>query len=249
MIQMSRKICFLTAMSMGFMVFGNGLAVRADEFTGAKHLVSITKGGLLYDKWYEQLGVDAPKKTHPLYPAAGKKKGSTTWRCKECHGWDYKGSHGAYRKGSHFTGITGIRDMTHSSLDEIIAILKDKKHGYGGLIPDDGLRNLAHFVAHGQIDMDKFIDRGSKRALGDPKRGERIFQTTCVRCHGTDGKEINFKTPEKPEYVGTVANANPWETLHKIRNGQPGVQMISMAAFDDQTHADILAYTQTLPTK
>ena len=97
--------------------------------------------------------------------------------------------------------------------------------------------------------MDEYIDRSTKKARGDPKRGERIFQTTCVRCHGADGKEINFKTPPKAEFIGTVANANPWETLHKIRNGQPEVQMISMMAFDVQTHVDILAYTQTLPTE
>ena len=49
--------------------------------------------------------------------------------------------------------------------------------------------------------------------------------------------------------IGTVAKANPWETLHKIRMGQPLVQMISMLAFDVQDHVDILAYAQTLPEK
>ena len=249
MIQMSSKIGFFTAMSVGLMVFCNGPSVRADELTEAQHLVIITKGGLLYDNWSAQLEVDAPKETHPLYPAAGKQKGAGTWRCKECHGWDYKGKDGAYAKGSHFSGITGLRNMTHSPLDKIVEILSDKKHGYDGLIPKDSMLTLAHFVAHGQVDMDEYIERGTKKARGDPKRGERIFQTTCVRCHGVDGKEINFKSPPKAEFIGTVANGNPWETLHKIRNGQPEVQMISMLAFDAQTHVDILAYAQTLPTK
>lgn len=48
----------------------------ADDFAGAQHLVSITKGGLLYDNWYAQLGVDPPENTHPLYPASGKQKGA-----------------------------------------------------------------------------------------------------------------------------------------------------------------------------
>jgi thiosulfate dehydrogenase len=74
-------------------------------------------------------------------------------------------------------------------------------------------------------------------------------QTTCAICHGADGKEINFKDEQKPEFIGTVATENPWETLHKLRMGQPGVPMISMLAFDLQTHVDILAYTQTLPAK
>ena len=249
MIQMGRKIGFFTAMSVGLMVFGNGPPAWADELTEAQHLVTITQGGLLYDNWFAQLGVDAPKKNHPLYPAAGKQKGDSTWRCKECHGWDYKGSNGAYSTGSHFTGITGLRNMTHSPLDKIVEILSDKKHGYDGLIPKDSMLALAHFVAHGQVEMDEFIDRSTKKALGNADRGERIFQTTCVRCHGADGKEINFKSPPEAEFIGTVASGNPWETLHKIRNGQPEVQMMSMLAFDVQTHVDLLAYAQTLPTK
>ena len=222
--------------------------VQADEL-GAKHLVVITRGGTLYDKWYGVLGVKPPKETHAAYSKAGKQKGSSTWRCKECHGWDYKGGAGAYSKGSHYTGITGIRNRAHAPIAPTVAILKDKTHGFGGLISEKDLVALAHFVAHGQIDMDAYIDRATKKARGDPARGERIFQTTCARCHGSDGKLINFKTPKKPEFIGTVASGNPWETLHKLRMGQPGVPMISMLAFDIQDHVDILAYAQTLPKK
>ena len=53
----------------------------------------------------------APEQSHPLYPADGEyaAKPKANWRCKECHGWDYKGRDGAYAKGSHYTGIKGIR--------------------------------------------------------------------------------------------------------------------------------------------
>ena len=224
-------------------------ADRSADLYAASHLVLITQGGLLYDNWYKQLGKSAPKETHPSYPAAGKKKGTSTWRCKECHGWDYKGAMGAYSKGSHYTGISGIRNMTHAPLDRIAAILKDDTHRLGALISDEAMLALSHFVAHGQLDMDEYIDRASKKTTGDAQRGARIYQTTCVRCHGTDGKLINFKTADNPEYIGTVAKANPWEALHKIRMGQPLVQMISMLAFDVQDHVDILAYAQTLPEK
>ena len=69
---------------------------------------AIARGGLLYDKWWAVLELDAPDGTHPAYPAAGKKKGSSTWRCKECHGWDYKGEDGACAKGSHYSVTTGV---------------------------------------------------------------------------------------------------------------------------------------------
>ena len=219
------------------------------ERSAAQHLLVITRGGALYDNWYGELGKEPPKETHPAYPKAGKQKGASTWRCKECHGWDYKGAAGAYGKGSHYSGIVGIRNMTHAPIGTTVAILKNKTHGLGQLIPEKDLEALAHFVAHGQIDMDVYIDRPPKKARGDPARGERIFQTTCARCHGSDGKLVNFGTPKDPEYIGTVASENPWEALHKIRMGQPGVPMISMLAFDIRDHVDTLAYAQTLPQK
>jgi len=224
--------------------------IEAHEgLSAARHAVEITRGGVLYDNWYTALGKEPPKETHPAYPKAGKQKGASTWRCKECHGWDYKGASGAYGKGGRYTGIRGIRNLTYASESAIVAILKDKTHGFGELIPAKDLESLAHFVAHGQIDMDMYIDRPTKKVKGDAARGEQVYQTICSYCHGSDGKSINFRTPENPEYIGTVANENPWETLHKIRMGQPGVPMISMLAFDVQTHVDILAYARTLPQK
>jgi len=219
------------------------------EHSAAQHLLLITRGGVLYDRWYGVLGTEAPKETHPAYPKAAKQKGESTWRCKECHGWDYKGAAGAYGKGGRYTGIRGIRNMTHAPISATVAILKDKSHGFGKLIPEKDLEALAHFVAHGQIDMDDYIDRATKKVRGDPAKGERIFQTTCAVCHGSDGKQINFATPPATEYIGTVANENPWETLHKLRMGQPGVPMISMLAFGVQDHVNILTYAQTLPQK
>ena len=60
---------------------------------------------------------------------------------------------------------------------------------------------------------------------------------------------MNFKTEENPEYVGTVASGNPWEALHKIRFGQPGVGMVALTVLDLRDLVDILAYAQTLPAE
>jgi thiosulfate dehydrogenase len=68
----------------------------------------VAKGALLYDNWPLEALVLIGK-THPSYPAEGKVKGDSTWRCKECHGWDYKGKAGAYSSGKHYTGIKGAR--------------------------------------------------------------------------------------------------------------------------------------------
>jgi thiosulfate dehydrogenase len=239
---MKNVISILVAVSM--LVFSQ-VTFAAEEVS------SIARGGKIYDKWYKVVGADTPTKSHPAYPSDKKyaSKPGSNWRCKECHGWDYKGARGAYAKGSHYSGVMGIRNMTHASIDAVVAILKGETHGFDGLIPDEDLTALGHFVSHGQLDMDEYIDHATKKAKGDAAHGERIFQTTCARCHGADGKLLNFKDADNPEYIGTVATANPWETLHKIRMGQPAVPMISMLAFDVQDHVDILAYAQTLPAK
>lgn len=211
---------------------------------------AIFSGGRMYDKWWEALGTDAPKETHPAYPAAGKQKGASTWRCKECHGWDYMGAAGAYGKGSHFTGIKGVAGMNGADPGKIAALLRAKPHGYTAKqIPDEALQRLALFVSKGLLDPNPYIDRPTKKAKGNVQIGQKLYQAICAACHGFDGKAINFGNEKKPEFVGTVAVDNPWETLHKIRNGQPGVPMPAWRVFDVQYSVDVLSYIQTLPVK
>ena len=84
---------------------------------------------------------------------------------------------------------------------------------------------------------------------GSPTRGARFYQTVCANCHGFDGKLLNFGEEDNPEFIGTVAQANPWETLHKVRYGQPVQPMPALIALEIQDMVDIVAYTQTLPAK
>ncbi len=221
--------------------------VGADEVES-----SIARGGQLYDKWWTGAKVDAPKTPHPSYPAEGKYmgKGGTDWRCKECHGWDYMGKDGAYGKGKHFTGIKGIAGAAGKDPAAIMVTLEDKTHGMSA-VSEDNLRDVAQFVSKGQFNMDQYIDRTTRKARGDKSRGEPIYNTICASCHGRDGTLDDQGDPlaADAEPLGLLAVDNPWETLHKIRNGQPGERMPAMRAFDIQVALDILAYMQTLPTK
>lgn len=234
------------------MNFGPALAQENDE--GHAHDVTdiwdIARGGQLYDKWWAVIEADEPEATHTAYPAAAKKSGSGTWRCKECHGWDYRGKDGAYAKGSHFTGITGVRGVVGMDVTKLHDIIMNETHGFTAQqLSHSAMEKLALFLSRGQLDTERYIDRASKVARGNPRRGAQFYQTICAVCHGFDGKEINFKDADDPEYVGTVARDNPWEALHKIRFGQPGVGMIALIALDIDTVVDIVAYTQTLPAE
>ncbi|MCG7904118.1 hypothetical protein A3195_00890 [Candidatus Thiodiazotropha endoloripes] len=232
------------------------IAVATSEHEDEEYYLAL--GGRAYDNWMNLIDKKERKQrglsiqefhhNHPLYPAAGKKRGLTTWRCKECHGWDYLGNQGAYGSGSHYTGIKGIRDMQGASLDSIAAIIRGDSHGYDQrMIDDDTLSALALFISRGQVDMNAYIDRDTGKAKGTPGKGKPLYNSLCAICHGTKGRKINFKTFNKPEFVGTVANRNPWEVLHKIRNGHPGEQMISVLALNIQQQVDILRYSQELP--
>ena len=211
---------------------------------------AIARGGQLYDKWWAVTEAASPQTTHPAYPAAGKKKGAASWRCKECHGWDYKGKDGAYGKGSHYTGIKGVRGAVGMKPERIHAVIMNETHRFTAeTMPHSAMEKIALFLSRGQLDMDRYIDRATKVARGNPRRGAQFFQTICAVCHGFDGRDINFKSEENPEYIGTVARANPWEALHKIRFGQPGVPMVALTVLEVEDQIDILAYAQSLPAK
>ncbi len=247
---MRRCVIFVSILFSALLVaplasHADGTRVRAETDSFA-----IARGGQYYDKWWAVIDADAPKQTHTAYPAAGKKQGAATWRCKECHGWDYKGANGAYAAGSHATGIKGIRAMAGVDPKQIANIIRTKPHNYSkALLPDKALAKLALFVSKGQIEMARFIDSRTKKAKGDRGRGARFYQTVCANCHGFDGKKINFKSEKKPEFIGTIAQENPWEFLHKVRHGQPGQVMPALIALDVQDAVDITAYAQTLSVK
>jgi len=220
-----------------------GVSALATE-EGSDDLSSIVRGGHLYDSWFAELGVRPPKESHPAYPPdmTYGKSPADNWRCRECHGWDYKGKDGAYSKGPHYTGIKGIRGMVGADPEKIIAILKDETHQYGDKLSDENLRDLAAFVSRGQVDMDEYIDRATGRAKGDPAKHKEYFLAICANCHGPNG----LKLPELPR-LGNVAREDPWGSLHTILNGHPGKKMPALRIFNMGIVADILAYIQTLP--
>lgn len=210
----------------------------------------MSRGGRLYDNWYATLDKDEPETSHPLWPVTNTgKKGAVTWRCKSCHGWDYKGRDGTYASGAYKTGIKGVFDLAGKDPDAIAERFMGSSHGFAEILGKEDARQIARFIAEGLHDTDRFIDRRTRAVKGNAEHGKAVFQTVCAACHGFDGKALNWGDEKEPAYVGTEASANPWEVLHKIRNAHPGVEMVALRAFSLQDAVDVLAYTQTLPEK
>lgn len=234
----------------------------AEQLRGAAaNATSIARGGRLYDDWIKETKVATPSGNHSLWAlqTTNTRSGKDTWRCKECHGWDYKGTSGAYGTGSHRTGFVGVYAAgTSNSKEQLLEIMRggtDYRHDFSKLLDAQSLTDMVNFLSQGLINDTRYIDYATKKPIGaNATQGATIFNNTCAAnaCHGPDGKKINFGTPAAPEYLGTVAAGNPWEALHKIRNGQPDESLMPAGlkeGWSIQDVLNVLAQIQTLPTQ
>jgi len=223
------------------------------------------RGGRLYDRWWSAVAAPEPTTDHPLWPyrpdqTSNAATGSTTWRCTECHGWDYKGVDGEYAAGPHRTGIPGVLGTSLEPAPMFSLLREPPSNGGGGGVPnghdfgsvleDEQIDDLVAFVLGGVIDTDTYVNAGGT-FLGHPIIGQSFYTTggtlsQCASCHGANGTDINFGTPQSPEYLGTVAVYEPLHFLHRGRMGFPGTPMQGWLANGgtDQGVADIGRYVQ-----
>jgi len=214
------------------------------------------RGGLLYNDWMSGLGVDVPATDQPLWATqtTNIRTGKDTWRCKECHGWDYLGKDGAYGKGSHATGFIGVWQVVGTDPNEILAALKgstNPDHDFSAVMDDQALTDLALFLGQTAFDSASFIDADKKAVGGNLENGKAIYDQNCASCHGADGTALNFGTADAPMYMGPKSLDNPWEVVHKAAYGNPGdtpMPALAKVTMERQDYIDLLAYVQTLPS-
>lgn len=244
----------LLGVTYALLVGGFALLLMAAK--GAQQNNDLVIGAQLYDKWYAVLGVEPPPGNMPIWSrqSTNTRSGADTWRCVECHGWDYKGNQGAYKSGSHFTGFPSLMIIVPNlSEEDIVNHLKGKKdpqHNFSAYLDETSMRRLALFLKQGLIDDAQYIDSLSLKVIdGNPERGKLLYSETCSRCHGQDGGTIIFRTEGIEETLGDVARRDPWRFLHRTRFGVAGTEMpigynLGWTAADGR---DVLAYAQTLP--
>lgn len=236
---MKKFFTVATMLVVASLMISCGLSEPSSQSNNIK--VDLVKGAQLYDNWPQVSGVKT-EGSHPLYPATGKKQGGSSWRCKECHGWDYVGKDGRYAKGSHFTGITGTLQASQISPEKLYTVLTTGQHDFGQYMSEVDIQSLVKFVREGQVAFSK--------ETGDITKGQKIFDANCSACHGEDGNDLDFDGKQEGiQGVGWLANDNPQESIHKYRWGHPNTDMPSMvvdAKLSEKQILDLLAYTQTL---
>lgn len=216
---------------------------------------TLALGGKLYDHWIKTAQAATPGENSPLWASqtTNTRTGVDTWRCKECHGWDYKGKDGAYGKGSHLTGFPGVYGAATTRTEaELASILKgsaNQKHNFSTNLNEVQISALATFLKIGAVlDETQYIDYTTKKPKSaDVAQGKQLYDAKCAVCHGADGKTLLF---DGKNSLGFLANDNPWEVLHKIRFGQPGAAAMPSGAelqWSIQDSINVLSYSQTLP--
>ena len=243
--------------SLAVAMFGSFGCPDPEGFVNA----DAVRGGSLYDKWWAVAGDTEPTEDHPLWAArpdmdSNTRSGSTTWRCKECHAWDYKGVDGAYGSGSHRTGFPGIFGLAgvdlrtkHMDAQNVFDNLQDD-HSFGAMtnLTEGDLWDLVKFVLEGQLDTDGIID-AQGAFIGDTTAGEALYTANCTVCHGVDGLAQPPGSTGFDDFPGLIANENPWEFQHKVSFGQPGTAMPALAdGITVEEIGDLGAFVQTLPT-
>ncbi len=231
------------------------LGVQALAQLSQADVESVIRGGKLYDNWIGVLDTKAPDGNHPLWAlqTTNTRIGPGTWRCRECHGFDYKGKDGDYGAGTHLTGFPGVLGVQVKSTTEIMAILKgssNPKHDFSKLLAEKDLKDLSSFLKNGLFDMKTLIDSSSKQPVkGDAKAGQAVYGR-CVECHGVNGQKINFGTASAPNFVAGYGKDNPWGFVHRVQMGVPGTPMpAAFGQLTDKQLQDLLAYAQSLPVK
>jgi thiosulfate dehydrogenase len=208
------------------------------EELGPVFLISL--GGKLYDDIWIVTELVPPDGANPAYPANPDVDDRDTWRCVSCHGWDYKGSAG--ERGAAVPGLVApsLRPLFDKDPLRIIELIRAPDHPFpGDKLPDLAAELLAAFISGGQRDLGDFSG-------GDPLAGQGIFEGACTNCHQIDGRRYLRGEKGDRSSLGWVVRNRPEQALHKIMNGVPAAEMLSLHFMPDWQIADLLAYVSTL---
>ncbi|TPV92476.1 MAG: hypothetical protein B7733_25525 [Myxococcales bacterium FL481] len=233
------------------------------------------RGGLLWDRFWEVPDVREPVEPgavavvdgtgallqsasslpvdNPLYldnPAANQRRGADTWRCAECHGWDYLGEAGEYGRNSHRTGFPGVWSARKRDVGELFEVIAEggPGHTFTPVLSNQDIADVVKFVREGTVHRDEFV-HGPGIAHGVAARGQSRFEMHCVGCHGDDGRQINLAEGEVGwRGIGDVGLEEPGRFVHKVRLGQPDGSMPSARAINlrHDDVSDLLTYAQAL---
>ncbi len=209
-----------------------------DAELGPVFLLSL--GGKLYDDFWTILDELPPEERNPALKGVLSVSRGDTWRCVTCHGWDYTGA----KIEDH--QFPGLQKLVGADPELIKRKLRDPQHPFpAARISSVAMDILALFVSQGQYKRSDFVS-ATGVAVGNPEFGRDVFEGACISCHQLDGRRYLKGEKGDRSSLGWVSRNRPTQALHKILNGVPAAEMLSLRFLSDIQIADLLAYLQSL---
>lgn len=235
----------------------NQISVSANDLQQEPNPVSL--GAQIFDDWTSVVdNAPVPVGDHPIWSRQTNNTiaGIETWRCVNCHGWDYQGKDGAFGFGPYSTGFPSILEASTENTSYLKGALsgeKDAQHNFSTLMSEEELESVVTFIQTGLIDDNEYIDVFSREVLeGNLENGKQKYSETCASCHGEDGTKATFRFEGREVALGTLAVQDPWRFLHRTRFGTaraPEMPIGYDLGWTAEDGRDVLFYVQSsLPT-
>ncbi|MGF6594387.1 cytochrome-c oxidase, cbb3-type subunit III [Pseudomonas sp. 2835] len=153
--------------------------------------------------------------------------------CAVCHGSDAKGAYG-------FPNLTDKDWRWGGEPETIKASIMGGRHGvmpaWADVIGEQGVADVAAYV------LTSLNGRTlPQEAKADPANGEKLFATTCVACHGPDGKGTPaMGAPDLTHPTAFIYGSSFAQLQQTIRYGRQG-QMPAQEAIQGNDKVHLLA--------
>lgn len=153
--------------------------------------------------------------------------------CAVCHGSDAKGAYG-------FPNLTDADWRWGGEPETIKATIMGGRHAvmpaWGDALQEQGVRDVSAYVLTALSGRKLPED-----AKADPVAGQKIFATTCVACHGPQGKGMQVLGAPDLTHPGAYIYGSSYTQLQQtIRYGRQG-QMPAQQAIQGNDRVHILA--------
>jgi len=198
-------------------------------------------GGQLYSDWPLVMLFRGPFTKHPLWTGSPAAINTETWRCVNCHGWDYRGSAGVGGDLGVISNVPGLRHLVGADRRTVADGITRGEHGFAAKqLSADALQFLVDFLIEGQNAVVALAEK-ARRSGADAAAGRERYVSVCRVCHGPAGERLNLGSERFPDTLPTLARSKPWKFLHGVRFGHAGV-MPSFIMLEDSEFLNLLTY-------
>ena len=220
---------------------GAARATADDTELGPVFLLSL--GGKLYDDFWTILDELPPEDRNPALSGALSVSRRDTWRCVTCHGWDYSGADDRGQGSS--PGLTAARRRRPGGREEASSAIR-RIPSRPTRLTDTAMDILALFVTQGQYDAQRLHQRDA--ASPSAIRNSAATSSKAPASPAISLTGARYLKGEKGDRssLGWVSRNRPEQAIHKILNGVPAAEMLSLRFLSDIQIADLLAYLQSL---